>query len=243
MPEQVFANKKCEEREISLTNEDISEIHNEFLIWYYTESDKPDLSGTPFNLSPEAGVKANMLNISRYCSYFLVEHKNFPENQVLIESRRSLRLIGKYKNVVDFSSQFSPSTFEKVVTNQKTQGVYSEKFLKVVASIYEMTFNELSLEDINEFLEGKRLEFLDNVNDSKALNLLVNQIKASDFLWNDEDSPIVQAAAGPGGLKCSTWVVINDGIGGAVGFIFGGIGSIFTATAFSAGTSEDCDDE
>jgi hypothetical protein len=243
LSEKVWANKKCEDREISLTNEEIVEIHNEFLIWYYTEPDKPDLSGTLYNLTAEAGVPANLLNIARYCSYFLVEHKNFPENQVLTETRLSLRLIVKYKNVVDFNSQFSPNTFEKVVTKQKTYGAYSEEFLKVIASIYEMTFNESSLEDIKEYLEVKRLELSDNINDSRALNLLVNQVEASSFLWNNEDSPIVQAAAGPGGLKCSTWVVISDTIGGGIGLIFGGFGSIVTGGVFSAGTSEDCEDK
>ncbi len=40
-------------------------------------------------------------------------------------------------------------------------------------------------------------------------------------------------------FKESNWVIINDGIGGILGSIFGPIGAIVVGTAFSVGTNEE----
>ncbi|NMB63533.1 MAG: hypothetical protein GYA16_01550 [Spirochaetes bacterium] len=42
-------------------------------------------------------------------------------------------------------------------------------------------------------------------------------------------------------LKCSTWVIINDGIGGVLGSAFGGVGGVILGTILSAGTNEECE--
>jgi hypothetical protein len=40
-------------------------------------------------------------------------------------------------------------------------------------------------------------------------------------------------------MKKSSWVIINDGIGGVLGTIFGPVGTVVVATAFSVGTNEE----
>jgi len=42
-------------------------------------------------------------------------------------------------------------------------------------------------------------------------------------------------------LKCSTWVIINDGIGGVLGSAFGGVGGVILGTVLSAGTNKECE--
>jgi len=66
--------------------------------------------------------------------------------------------------------------------------------------------------------------------------MLFTSIFNSSFsYWTNVDNTNLKSAL----INDSSWVIINDGIGGVIGSIFGPIGSIITATIWSVATNEE----
>ena len=65
--------------------------------------------------------------------------------------------------------------------------------------------------------------------------LYLNIFNGSYDFWQTMDDTQLKGTS----LKRSSWVIINDGIGGILGTVFGPIGAIVTATVFSVGTNEE----
>lgn len=79
--------------------------------------------------------------------------------------------------------------------------------------------------------------------DSYAVSYMVAVGNASLELW--EEHPVVSKVAGncpPNGMTCNEWQIICDGLGSAIGTIFGGIGAALTGALFSYAVARECED-
>jgi hypothetical protein len=104
----------------------------------------------------------------------------------------------------------------------------------LISSFSELRKFENHSKNTQEFIGWvhETLEPFNSGIDGEVSKIFTQLVLASDNFWHH--SYVTNTAR----LKPSTWVIIHDGIGGVVGTIFGGIGSVVCATAFSAYTNE-----
>ena len=90
---------------------------------------------------------------------------------------------------------------------------------------------------------GKMLKTEYNTLDSYAVACMDAIGAASLEFW--EEHKMISKVAGscpPNGLTCNEWQAICDGLGGAIGTIFGGIGGALTGALFSFAVARECVD-
>jgi len=75
----------------------------------------------------------------------------------------------------------------------------------------------------------------ENKHDQQGQMLFTNIFNASYEYWTKEYNSNLKGLK----LKDTSKVLINDGIGGLLGLVFGAPGSIITAAVFSVGTNEE----
>ncbi len=112
--------------------------------------------------------------------------------------------------------------------NQEEMGI-SDTFKNEVVKVASLGDSSVSklLSYVNGEFSNKNWEGTD----ATYAEVFVDMVNNSNEYWEDKDR-----------LKCSTWTIINDGIGSLAGLPFGAAGSIVVGTTMSAGTNEmDCD--
>ncbi len=118
---------------------------------------------------------------------------------------------------------------KKLEENQEKMGV-TDEFLDEV--LYVTSLGDTSASELLDYMNGPFANRDWQGEDAKYAKVFQEVVNNSASYWEDKNR-----------LKCSTWVIINDGIGGLAGLPFGGAGSIVAGTAMSAGTNEmDCEE-
>ena len=126
-----------------------------------------------------------------------------------------------------------PSTF---IPQLEATGLYSRAFLDEIDAILQMAHQHKGRKAIRNYVNSEfRGTGFDSEQDLEAQQLFIDIFNGSYQYWERSGNSNLKGAL----LDKSSWVIINDGIGGILGSIFGPIGSIVTATVFSVGTNEE----
>ena len=205
--------------------ENAGQLHNESLNYYYlTKSNTKSVSRHEDRLEEIINVNAD----------FLIQ-KGFNKAKVqkirdnVIVSTREYKLSKKSETIVPM-----PDEFINLIENQNN---YSPEFISEIHKILDLGFGEEDLSRIINYINNDFQEtqfILDS--DNFAKEIFVDIFNNSLLYWTGNDpnyNPHNKK------LKKSSWVIINDGIGGILGSAFGPMGSIILGTAFSVGTNEE----
>lgn len=198
-------------------------MHNEMISYYYNNR----LGG---ELSPEE-IFAELLDLSwEYLDLYGYDSKYTREIRLLLEEKISATTL---KSVT--GEGFSLDS-EKLISQLSETGMYSKQFLKEIKKILNLAHKNDERQMIKEYVNSTFSRFgFDEENDIAGQQLYVNIFNASYDFWESMYESQLKST----NLKLSSWVMINDGIGGVLGFVFGPIGSIVVGTAFSVGTNEE----
>jgi len=114
--------------------------------------------------------------------------------------------------------------------------LYSDHFINELGKILALAEETNDREQVKEYVNSTfySIQFTTG-NDLDGQQLFSSIFNGSYEFWESYEEGNLKAKT----IKGSTWVIINDGIGGVLGSIFGPIGSIVTATVFSAATNEE----
>lgn len=118
----------------------------------------------------------------------------------------------------------------------ENQDRYSLEFIWEIYDILNLVAHSSDALKIEQKIDSFRHKQFFLINDIIAQYVFINTFDHSEDFWNYNIVDSYRMASKR--LKGSTWVIINDGIGGIAGSIFGGIGSIVVGTVFSAWTNE-----
>lgn len=118
--------------------------------------------------------------------------------------------------------------------------LYSNQFVEDVSEIIAMVADEEDIREVSTFVNSAfaSVEYALE-NDSDGQSLFVNIFNSSYAYWTDGGSSDLKRMK----LDDRSKVIINDGIGGILGLVFGPAGSIITATVFSVATNEEISDD
>ena len=199
------------------------ELHNQMISYYYVH--RKEVADSPETFFDE------MLNLS---TGFLVA-EGYPEASIekarlAIEKQYSP---GFLKSSSGGKYSLEPGTF---ITQLRATGLYSEYFLQAMDEILQLAENKSNKQTIRRHVNSKFQGIpFDDPKDREGQQLFINIFNGSYQFWESYGSSDLKDAM----LKPSSWVIINDGIGGLLGMVFGPAGSIITATVFSVGTNEE----
>ena len=201
-------------------------IHNEMITYYYTNR-----GATPSNGKNPA---AEMLDLSweyllhnGYESSFTPDTRRAIEGHIMSQGLKTTGGTGFALDTASFISQLSET------------GLYSKRFLKEMKKVMALAHVKDDPSEISEYVNSsfKNSRFRSEP-DISGQQLYINIFNASYDFWESWEASSTKGAS----LKRSSWVIINDGIGGLLGMVFGPVGSIVTATVFSVGTNEEIQD-
>lgn len=115
--------------------------------------------------------------------------------------------------------------------------MFSNEFVSNVNKLFALAHDDVSEDVIKDYVNNTfaKINYL-NQNDVNAQKVYVDIFNSSFNYWLQSDGDNAEKKAK---LKPSTWVIINDGIGGVLGSAFGPIGSVALGTVLSAGTNEE----
>lgn len=125
---------------------------------------------------------------------------------------------------------------ENFIRYMESEDRYSNEFIWEIYDILYIVAHSSDMMKIEQKIDSFKQKQFFLKNDIIAQYAFINTFESSNNFWNNnfEYSEKMHSRR----LKGSTWVIINDGIGGIAGSIFGGIGSIVVGTVFSAWTNE-----
>jgi hypothetical protein len=113
---------------------------------------------------------------------------------------------------------------------------FTPRFLKEIHRILAHAHRDDDREAVREYVNsdftGVRFG---SRRDRAAQQLFTDIFNSSYQFWESYENSDLKSTK----LEKSSWVIINDGIGGVLGSIFGPLGSVVVATAFSVGTNEE----
>jgi hypothetical protein len=114
--------------------------------------------------------------------------------------------------------------------------LYSDHFIHELGKVLALAEKTNDCEQVKEYVNStfNSIKFTSG-NDLDGQQLFSNIFNSSYEFWGNFEKGNLKAKP----ISGATWIVINDGIGGILGSVFGPIGSIVAATVFSAGTSEE----
>jgi len=118
-------------------------------------------------------------------------------------------------------------------------GLFSKQFVKEIDKLLSLAKKKNDGNEIRKYVNGvfAGVQF-DREKDREAQRLFIDIFNGSCEYWDRHNASSLKGTQ----LKPSSWVIINDGIGGILGMVFGPVGSIVTATVFSVGTNEEIKD-
>lgn len=129
-----------------------------------------------------------------------------------------------------------PDTYEAQLN---ATGLFSGEFIDEISEILHLAKKNKERKEIRNHVNHVFAGIgFDRKEDREAQQLFINIFNGSYEYWEAVSQSTLKGIQ----LKPSSWVIINDGIGGILGSIFGPIGSIVTATVFSVGTNEEIKD-
>lgn len=202
---------------------DAGRIHNEMISYYYDNR-------LETNANPD-GKLDELLNLSwEYLDKNGYDVGHSKETRQLIEEKLN---VSGLKSVTENNYSIDTSRF---ISHLSKSGMYSDHFQKEVKKILSLAHSHDDREVVKQYVNTtfSAMKFQEN-NDMKGQQLYVNIFNGSFDFWESFEGSNLKSS----NLRRSSWVIINDGIGGILGSIFGPIGSIVTATAFSVGTNEE----
>jgi len=198
-------------------------IHNEMISYYY----KNRLGG---ELSSEEKI-AELLDLSwEYLDQNGYESGYTAEDKLILGEKISA---SNLKSVNTDNYSIDPSTF---ISQLSGTGMYSKHFQKEIKKILNLARTHDDRQIIKDYVNSTfaGIEF-DDDGDITGQQLYINIFNGSYDFWEMMEKSHVKST----NLRLSSWVIINDGIGGILGLAFGPVGSIVAATAFSVGTNEE----
>jgi hypothetical protein len=221
----------CEHETVSpqfpVEDEDIltkaGELHNQMAAYYYAH--RKNQETTP------VGMFEEMLDLS---STYMI---SVGYNSTSIEQvRRAIQANfspGLVKSTSEEKFSLDPGTF---IPQLRATGLYSESFLEAIDEILNLGENQAGRQAIRRYVNTvfNGIRFA-HQKDREAQQLFVKIFNSSYQFWESYDSSYLKGTL----LRESSWVIINDGIGGLLGLVFGPAGSIITGTIFSLGTNEE----
>ncbi len=213
-----------------VTNDEIlsnaGKIHNEMISYYYTHRLEEDGS-TEDKISELLDLSWEYLDKNGYASKTTSETRLLIEERIKLSSLKSATVDEYSGDKTSFISQLSETS------------MYSHHFLEEINKILTLAHNQNDRQIIRDYVNStfRNIRFMDN-DDNVGQQLYLNIFNGSYEFWEFMDESQLKSTH----LKRSSWVIINDGIGGIIGFIFGPVGSIVTATAFSVATNEEIKD-
>lgn len=201
-------------------------IHNEMIAYYYENRQR--------EVQKPADWLAELVDLS----WEYLDRNGFGSD-CTAETRQAIeaRITSSHlKGASGKGFSLEPSTF---IPQLSETGLFSHQFLNEIQKILLLVQVNDNRQKIRDYVNSTFLakEFMSG-NDIKGQLLYVNIFNASYEFWEAWEESSRKGTA----LKRSTIVIINDGIGGLLGMVFGPVGSIVTATVFSAGTNEELKD-
>jgi hypothetical protein len=199
------------------------ELHNRMIAYYYSHRSEDDPS--------REGMLTELLDLS---SDYLVTHGY--DFASIGEARTKLEQdLGPsfFKSTSTPGFSLDPATFVSQLT---TTGLYSGRFVGEIDKILKLARKKEDKKTIRQYVntEFSGLKFQKD-KDREAQQLFITIFNGSYEFWESYYQAQLKGTL----LKDSSWVIINDGIGGILGSIFGPVGSIICATVFSVGTNEE----
>ncbi len=224
-------------RSNSLTLEEVPSMHNEFIDWYFTY-DLPNLSNTIYSISRFSNIDTNFTQYIAYCQYFLVEVKGFDETEVINCLPTISSDIKTLSLNYDAGNPMTSEEFMLVFQNATTLLNLSDEFYDFMESFYFEALRGVDIDSLTLMVENEINYSTLTDPDSIYLTYFHQQLIESTILWSSNRGPDPGYSAQQ--IKCSTWAIIHDGIGGVLGSAWGPYGAIILGTAFSAYTNQGC---
>lgn len=199
------------------------EIHNQLIAYYYANR-----KGT---CPTREMMFDELMELSfRYLVTQGYEEASLREARMQVEQQYGPSSL---KGAGDQGFSTDPSTFIDQLT---ATGLFSRDFLQEIEKILEFAEQKDDRKEVRKYVNRAFAGIpFDRKNDRDAQQLFIDIFNGSYEFWNSGNQGSLKGAK----LKPSSWVIINDGIGGILGMVFGPVGSIVTATVFSVGTNEE----
>ena len=207
----------------ALTN--VGMLHNEALSYYYENRIK---------LKSTASINEILSESISLTAEYLI-NQGFARESVLDVKA----LVGN--SLVETGLKSSPNTMFSIDTTSfimqlDQQNLYSPEFIEDLNNLFILAHKDDNEEVVRDYVNNifANVHYT-NLNDVAAQKLYINIFNYSFDYWVNtfQNSSLKKSK-----LKLSSWVIINDGIGGILGSPLGPIGSIALGTAFSVGTNE-----
>ncbi|MGW8317191.1 MAG: hypothetical protein ACWGNV_16460 [Bacteroidales bacterium] len=202
------------------------EVHNQMITYYYANR----TSSSP---SPET-MFSELMDLSfEYLGSQGYREASLRDARMQVEEKYGptpLKGAGGHGFCTD------PETYEDQLN---ATGLFSGEFVDEISEILDLAKKNKERKEIRNYVNEVFAGIgFDRKNDCEAQRLFIDIFNGSYEYWESFNQSTLKGIQ----LKPSSWVIINDGIGGIIGSIFGPIGSIVTATVFSVGTNEEIKD-
>lgn len=203
-------------------------LHNYALNYYYSQYEV---------LQENSVEKMNLTNVLDICADFLIGY-GFESIPVLESKNKIMTNLDESMKKNSESSFFTeiPGNFQEMTESTAT---FSQDFISQIMIIIEFATKNKEIHQIKEYVnsEFSKLAF-DKSEDIVAQKIFTDIFNSSYEYWLENPTSSAKKSTK---IKNSSWVIINDGIGGIIGSAFGPLGSIMLGTAFSIGTNEELD--
>ena len=204
-----------------LTN--AGELHNQMVAYYYSHRDDQDTT-------PE-GIYAEMLELS---SAYLVsigyDATSMEKIRQAVDEFCGPELL---KSTSNGKFSLEPGTF---IPQLRATGLYSDNFLHAIDEILQLAEAQSEKQAIRRHVNTTftGIRFTQH-KDREAQKLFIKIFNSSYQFWESYYRSNLKSTQ----LRESSWVIINDAVGGILGLVFGPAGSIITGAIFSVGTNEE----
>ncbi len=198
-------------------------IHNQLLDHYY---------GNRTNVHPDAGEMIS--EVIRLSSGEMINMGYDEEIVLSAEKVLEARYAPSHLKSV-MSSDYSID-LESLSQQLEQTGLYSDLFIEEVEKVLEMVAENVKIPTISDYVNTNFAYLVfQNKHDQQGQMLFTNVFNASYAYWTEDRNSNLKTLK----LSDRSKVIINDGIGGLLGLVFGPAGSVITATVFSVGTNEE----
>jgi len=214
-------------KDAKVTTEDLlpmaGTIHNQLLENYYQNR---------LNVDPDMESMIN--EIIELSSDYLVSEGY--DRRTIDEAEQSLKEKFGPSRLKNITNDDYSINIGNLASELQDLSLYSEKFLSELVYILEMVEEDADFQHVYNYINTKFLYLtFESKKDQEGQTLFTNIFNGSFSFWTNETNTCRKAAE----LDPSSWVIINDAIGGILGSVFGPVGSIIGAAVLSVGTNEE----
>jgi len=226
-----FVSCKKENNETLVVKDDkyalynVGKLHNEALEYYYKNRTKfNSISSLNDILSESISLTSEYLVSQGFEKDKVLKAKTMVENSLIYNTLKGSSELKFSMNPTSFIDQL----------NQQNQN--SVEFIENVNQLLILVQKDENEETVKDYVNNvfAKVQY-SSQSDIEAQEVFVNIFNNSYNFW--VSSPHTSSLKSVK-MKGSSWVILNDGIGGILGSAFGPIGSIALATTFSIGTNE-----